>query len=96
MFNPNKLSSLLLTVGLVFTAGSQATSVTVEQFAGAMLAQTVAATQAELNNSIQVAVLSASNMFSLEEQDVYATYLTKVTITDLDTMTGKEVTKKAE
>jgi len=89
----NKISALLLTVGVAFTASSQAATVTVEQLAGAMLAQTVAATQAELNNSIQGAVLTATNMFSLEEQETYAT---KVTITDLSAEPVKEVVKQAE
>jgi hypothetical protein len=93
MTNPNKLSALLLTVGLATTFTSQAATVTVEELAGAMLAQTVAATQAELNNSIQGAVLSAANMFSLEEQETYAS---TVTITDLSSDPKKVTAEQAE
>lgn len=93
MISQNKLSALLLTLGVAFTFTSQAATVSVEQITGAMLAQTVAATQSELNNSIQSAVLTAANMFSLEEQEVYAT---KVTITDLSSDSEKAAAKQAE
>jgi hypothetical protein len=96
MFNLNKLNALLLTVSVAFTASSQAATVTVEQLTDAMLAETVAATQSELNNSIQGAILSAANMFSLEEQEVYATYATRVTITDLSSESDKKTAKRAE
>lgn len=91
MNNKIKFSALLLTAGLAFTSGAQANEVSLEQLVSSMVTYSVSATQQELQNSIQGAVLTASNMFSLEEEYSVAT---TVTITDLDAKTEEK--NKAE
>jgi hypothetical protein len=93
MNNKSTRSALLLTAGMVFSANSQAAEVSAEQFVSAMVSYTVSATTAEIQNSIQGAVLSAVNMFSLEEESAVAAH---VTITDLESESNSEVSKKAE
>ena len=93
MFIKSTFGTMLLTASLALSASTQANTVTVEQLAGAMFAQSVSSTQEELRNSIQGAVLTAANMFSLEDEGVYAT---KVTITDLNEGVDNDVAKQAE
>jgi hypothetical protein len=93
MNNKTTLSAMVLTVGMVFTASSQAAEVSVEQFVSSMVSYTVSTTSLEIQNSIQGAVLSAANMFSLEEGSAVASH---VTITDLDSAEQAEVANKAE
>ena len=93
MHNKTTLSALVLTATMAFTASSQAAEVSVEQFVSSMVSYTVSATSVEIQNSIQGAVLSASNMFSLDEGTAPASH---VTITDLGSGAPAEVAKKAE
>lgn len=87
------LTAIALTAGMAFTANTQAAEVSAEKFVSAMVSYTVSATSAEIQNSIQGAVLSAVNMFSLEEESAVAAH---VTITDLDSESNLEVSNKAE
>ena len=87
------LTALVLTAGMAFTTSSEAAEVSVETFVSTMVSHTVSTTSSEIRNSIQGAVLTAANMFSLEEEAVVASH---VTITDLASSAQAQVAKKAE
>lgn len=80
MFKKITTATIVLT-GLVFSSASSATEVSLEKFVGHMLSTAVSATQQEISNNVEKAVLTAGNMISLEETESFAT---KVTITDLN------------
>lgn len=90
MFKKLSTAAVLLST-IAISANANATEVSLESYMNAMLAQAVSTTQQELANSVQKAVLTANNMISFEESEVYAT---KITITDLES--DEAIKEKAE
>ena len=89
MLNKAKISAVLLTLSLAFTATSHAEEVSLERLVSHILSQSVASVQQELSYDIQGAVLTATNQFSPYKEETYAT---KTSIRDLDS--NIEVTVK--
>jgi hypothetical protein len=81
MFTKSKIAVVTLVTGLTFASSAQANEVSLEQLVSAMMTQAINTTQQELRYNIEEAVLTATNMLSLNEEK---TYVAKVTITDLD------------
>ncbi|GAC34828.1 hypothetical protein [Paraglaciecola polaris] len=91
MFTKSTIAVIALTSTLAFSSQASAAEVNLEQFVSHLMAKTIKTTKSELQYGIQEAVLTASNMFSINDEPVFASH---VKITDLD---EKEVTKnKAE
>lgn len=82
MFTKSKIAATVLTASIAFGATAQAGEVSLEQFVGSIMSQAITATQQELQYSVQEAVLTATNAFSMDEEE--ETYFAKVTITDLE------------
>ena len=83
MFTKSKIAIAALTASLAFGSTAQAAEVSLEQLVSSLMTQAIATTQQELQYSVQEVVLTASNAFSINEQE---TFLTKVTITDLESV----------
>jgi hypothetical protein len=81
MFTQSKIAAIALTAGLAFASATHAGEVSVEQLVSSLMTQAITATQQELQYSVQEAVLTASNAFSMDEEK---TYFARVTITDLE------------
>ena len=82
MFTQSKIAAVALTVSLAFASSTDAAEVSLEQLVASLMSQAISATQQELQYSAQKAVLTASNVFSMNEEE--ASYVAKVTITDLE------------
>lgn len=95
MFTKATITAIALTATFAFNSAAQANEVNLEQFVGHMMNNTIKATQIELQNNIQKAVLTAGNMFSLDGESQVAS---SVTITDLTAQKTAQKTadKKAE
>jgi hypothetical protein len=93
MLNRTKISALLLTLSLATSVNVQAEEVSLEQFIGHMLSQSVASVQQELSNNIQGAVTTVTNQFSIYEEETYAT---KTSINDIDSNVDAKVKLQAE
>ena len=81
MFTQSKIAAIALTASLAFASPTQAAEVSLEQYVSSLMTQAMTATQQELQYKVQEAVLTASNAFSLNEEE---SYFAKVTITDLE------------
>jgi hypothetical protein len=81
MFTQSKIAVLALTASLAFASTTQAAEVSLEQLVSSLMSQAISATQQELQYGAQKAVLTASNAFSMNEEQ--ETFVAKVTITDL-------------
>ncbi len=81
MFTQSKIAALALTASLAFASTTQAAEVSLEQLVSSLMSQAISATQQELQYGAQKAVLTASNAFSMNEEQ--ETFVAKVTITDL-------------
>jgi hypothetical protein len=92
MFTQSKIAAVVLMVSLAFASTTtDAAEVTLEQLVASLMSQAISATQQELQYSAQKAVLSASNSFSMDEEQ--ETFIARVTITDL---VNEEDKKQAE
>lgn len=76
-----KIAIAALTASLAFTGASQAKEVSVEEYVGALVSQTMVVVKQEMQYQIQAAVLTATNAVSFDEAE---TLVAKVTITDLN------------
>jgi len=81
MFTQSKIAAIALTASLAFASPTQAAEVSLEPYVSSLMTQAMTATQQELQYKVQEAVLTASNAFSLNEEE---SYFAKVTITDLE------------
>jgi hypothetical protein len=81
MFTKSTISAIALTSTFAFSSHASAAEVNLEQFVSHLMVKTIESTKTELQYGIQEAVLTASNMFSINDEPAIAS---KVTITDLD------------
>ncbi|WP_158771815.1 hypothetical protein [Paraglaciecola sp. L1A13] len=81
MFTKSTIAAIALTSTFAFSSHASAAEVNLEQFVSHLMVKTIESTKTELQYGIQEAVLTASNMFSINDEPVIAS---KVTITDLD------------
>ena len=77
--------------GLAFAGSATANEISLENFVAATMSQVLESTKQELENGVQKAVLTANNMITFDESEVYAT---TVTITDIEDQ--EEQPSKAE
>ncbi|MFT6895772.1 MAG: hypothetical protein ACJA13_000169 [Paraglaciecola sp.] len=91
MFTKATITAIALTATFAINSPAQAKEVNLEQFVGHMMNNTIHATKIQLQYNIQEAVLTASNMFSLDSGSQVAS---SVTITDLTEQ--KATNKQAE
>lgn len=88
MFTKTTIAAIALTSTFAFSSHASAAEVNLEQFVSGMMVKTIESTKNELQYSIQEAVLTASNMFSIDsDAPVIAS---KITITDLNTVEDKD------
>ena len=71
----------IVAAGFTFSTSAQADELSLEQFVSATVSNLFAATKQELHYNVQEAVLTANNMLSFDESEVYAT---KVEIKDVE------------
>jgi hypothetical protein len=89
MFTKSTIAAIALTSTLAFSSHASAAEVNLEQFVSGMMAITIETTKTELQYGIQEAVLTASNMFTIDSNE--PVFASQVTITDLS---EKEEDKK--
>ncbi|ABG42549.1 hypothetical protein Patl_4050 [Paraglaciecola sp. T6c] len=82
MFTKSTIAAIALTSTFAFSSHASAAEVNLEQFVSGMMVKTIETTKTELQYGIQEAVLTASNMFSINSNE--PVYASKVTITDLN------------
>lgn len=88
MFTKTTIAAIALTSTFAFSSQASAAEVNLEQFVSGMMVKTIESTKNELQYSIQEAVLTASNMFSIDsDAPVIAS---KITITELNTEEDKD------
>jgi hypothetical protein len=91
MFTKATVTAIALAATFAINSPAQANEVNLEQFVDHMVSNTINATKIQLQYNIQEAVLTASNMFSLDQGSQVAS---TVTITDLTAQ--KTANKQAE
>jgi len=91
MLNLTKISAVLLILAL--STSSTAEEVSLEQLVSQTLSMSVVSIQQQLNNDIQVAVLTAVNQFNIYEEKTYAA---KISSSDLDSHSEEKVKQIAE
>ncbi|MBN27196.1 MAG: hypothetical protein CL578_19430 [Alteromonadaceae bacterium] len=88
MFTKTTIAAIALSSTFAFSSHASAAEVNLEQFVSGMMVKTIKSTKSELQYGIQEAVLTASNMFSIDsDAPVIAS---KITITDLNTEEDKD------
>ena len=88
MFTKTTIAAIALSSTFAFSSHASAAEVNLEQFVSGMMVKTIKSTESELQYGIQEAVLTASNMFSIDsDAPVIAS---KITITDLNTEEDKD------
>ncbi|MEI8649794.1 hypothetical protein P4S73_21025 [Paraglaciecola sp. Hal342] len=88
MFTKTTIAAIALSSTFAFSSHASAAEVSLEQFVSGMMVKTIESTKSELQYGIQEAVLTASNMFSIDsDAPVIAS---KITITDLNTEEDKD------
>ena len=91
MFTKATVTAIALAATFAINLPAQANEVNLEQLVDHMVSNTINATKIQLQYNIQEAVLTASNMFSLDQGSPVAS---SVTITDLTAQ--KTANKQAE
>lgn len=88
MFTKTTIAAIALSSTFAFSSHASAAEVNLEHFVSGMMVKTIKSTKSELQYGIQEAVLTASNMFSIDsDAPVIAS---KITITDLNTEEDKD------
>lgn len=88
MFTKTTIAAIALSSTFAFSSHASAAEVNLEQFVSGMMVKTIESTKSELQYGIQEAVLTASNMFSIDsDAPVIAS---EITITDLNTEEDKD------
>lgn len=88
MFTKTTIAAIALSSTFAFSSHASAAEVNLEQFVSGMMVKTIESTKSELQYGIQEAVLTASNMFSIDsDAPVIAS---KITISDLNTEEDKD------
>ncbi|MGY0580960.1 MAG: hypothetical protein ACW7DP_03175 [Paraglaciecola chathamensis] len=88
MFTKTTIAAIALSSTFAFSSHASAAEVNLEQFVSGMMVKTIESTKSELQYGIQEAVLTASNMFSIDSDT--PVIASKITITDLNTEEDKD------
>jgi hypothetical protein len=86
MLTNKKLATSALIASALFCTSSQATELSLKEYASAMIAHAVETTVDEIRLAVHTDILNAAHSFELEP----STMLTRVTITDIETEDEEE------
>ena len=93
MFSKSKIAAIALTSTLAFASTAQAESVTLETYVSSMVNQAMEVAQQEIKNNLSSAILTVANNVSFNEEK---SYVAKVSITDLKSVSAEATNTQAE
>ena len=93
MFSKSKIAAIALTSTLAFASTAQAESVTLETYVSSMVNQAMEVAQQEIQNNLSSAILTVANNVSFNEEK---SYVAKVSITDLKSVSAEATNTQAE
>jgi hypothetical protein len=93
MFSKSKIAAIALTSTLAFASTAQAESVTLEKYVSSMVNQAMEVAQQEITNNLNSAILTVANNVSFNEEK---SYVAKVSITDLKSVSAEATNTQAE
>jgi hypothetical protein len=93
MFSKSKIAAIALTSTLAFASTAQAESVTLEKYVSSMVNQAMEVAQQEIKNNLSSAILTVANNVSFNEEK---SYVAKVSITDLKSVSAEATNTQAE